>query len=136
MSIFQRLALVGVAAAGIAGFTSSAEAQYYQQSPYGYYQQPAPQYVHPKILRKQREMEQRVYQKYGYPQQRHRNSYDYGYQQPQYYPQPRYQQPQYQQPRYQQVYPQQYYQQGAPSYRQQGIPNGSLQLRQGQSYVE
>jgi hypothetical protein len=126
MSVFQRLAIVGFVAAGIAGAASSAEAQYYyQQSPYGY-QQPAP-YVSPKILRKQRQLEQRVYEKYGYPQQRHRNSYDHGYQQPQYYPQqqyrqpryvqPQYQQPRYQQPRYQQAYPQQLYQQ-----RQNDLP--------------
>jgi hypothetical protein len=134
MSIFQRLALVGIAAAGIASFATSADAQYYQPSPYGYYQQPAP-YVSPKILRKQRQLEQRVYEKYGYPQQqRLPNSYDYGYQQPQYYPQPRYQQPQYQQPRYRQAYPQQYYQQGVPSYQQQ--PGGYLRSRQGQFYVE
>ncbi len=90
MSIIQRLAVAGLAAISIAGFTTGAEAQYYyQQSPYGY-QQPAP-YVSPKILRKQRQLEQRVYEKYGYPQQRY--------------------QQQYRQPRYREAYPQQYYEQ-------------------------
>ncbi|MGL4636556.1 MAG: hypothetical protein ACRCWF_11290 [Beijerinckiaceae bacterium] len=133
MSIFQRLAIAGCAAIGIAGFAGSADAQYYYQpSPYGYRAQPAPQYVNPKILRKQRQLEQRVYQKYGYQQPQRYRQPNYGYQQPQYYPQQ-----QYQQPRYRQAYPQQYYQQPqyqvAPRYVN---PNSHMQLRQGQSYVE
>jgi len=53
------------AAAGVLGFSATAQAQYYypgQQRGYGYQQQG---YVPPRILRKQRQMEQRIYDKYG-----------------------------------------------------------------------
>jgi hypothetical protein len=48
---------------------------------YSYRHAPQPQYIHPKILRKQAELQARVYQKYGYVQpQPH-----YGYGRPQHH---------------------------------------------------
>ncbi len=63
------LKIAALAAALTAGVVATAEAQ-----PYGHWQghrgygyvQPQPQYIHPKILRKQAEMEARVRRKYGY----------------------------------------------------------------------
>ncbi len=98
MTNFKAILVVATAAAGVIGFGSAAEAQYYNYPPQGYYyQQPQPQYVPPRIARKQEQLSERFVQKYGYVQP-----------QPQYYgggyyqPQPRYVQPQpryYQQPR-------------------------------------
>ncbi len=45
----------------------------------GYRHAPQPQYIHPKILRKQAELQARVYQKYGYVQSQ--PHYGYGHQQ-------------------------------------------------------
>ncbi|MGL4634679.1 MAG: hypothetical protein ACRCWF_01755 [Beijerinckiaceae bacterium] len=64
---------------------------------HGYRHAPQPQYVHPKILRKQAEMQERVYRKYGYVQPqphygyvhpRHRG-YGYGHSYGHVYHQPR-----------------------------------------------
>jgi hypothetical protein len=97
MTNFKAILVVASAAAGLTGFGSAAEAQYYPQPPQGYYyQQPQPQYVDPRIARKQAQLAERFHQKYGYvqPQQQY---YGGGYYQQ---PQPRYyqQQPQYVQP--------------------------------------
>jgi hypothetical protein len=77
------LKTAALAAAVLGGSLASAEAQFYGHSGhygqgYGYghhYRQPAPQYVHPRILRKQLQMQKRVIQKYGHVQ-------PYGYHQP------------------------------------------------------
>lgn len=101
MSVFNKLALSAVATMGVLGFMCEAQAQNYEenvrryQPQIQYYQQP--QYVNPKIARKQAQQEQRAYQKYGYQQPQH---YGYGYQQPQYHQQQQY---------YYQQAPQQYY---------------------------
>lgn len=67
------------AAAATLGWLSAApaEAQYYG-SPYGYYGQPT--YVPPRIARKQRQLEERFVEKYGYvsPGRAYRRS-PYGY---------------------------------------------------------
>jgi hypothetical protein len=99
MTNFKAIIVVATAAAGVASFGSTAEAQYYDYPPQRYYYpQPQPQYVDPRIARKQQQLSERFVQKYGYVQP-----------QPQYYggyyqqPQPRYVQPQpryYQQPGY------------------------------------
>ena len=95
-------------------FGSAAEAQYYNYPPQGYYyQQPQPQYVPPRIARKQEQLSERFVQKYGYVQP-----------QPQYYG-GYYQQPQYVQPR------PRYYQQQPGYYR--GQPRGYDQ-KTGQYY--
>ncbi len=95
MTTFKAILLAAASTAGLAGFGTVAEAQYYGQPPQGYYyRQPQPQYVDPRIQRKQLQQQKRFIQKYGYPVQQQPN-YGY-YQQPQYYqPQPRYVQPQY-----------------------------------------
>jgi hypothetical protein len=53
---------------------------------HGYRHAPQPQYIHPKILRKQAELQARVYQKYGYVQPQPYYGYGrphhYGYRQP------------------------------------------------------
>jgi hypothetical protein len=121
-------------AAGIFSLATAAEAQYYGHPQQGYYyHQPQPQYVDPRIQRKQLQQQKRFIQKYGYPQQQ--PNYGYQYQQPQ-YQQPQYQQPQYYQPQpryvqpqpryYQQQYGQpQYYDPKGRSYQAPGRGNGS-----------
>jgi hypothetical protein len=78
MSMFRNVAFA-VAAFGFTAASSGAEAQYYYHPQYGYVQQP--QWVPPKIARKQEQLTERFIQKYGYQQ-------------------PRYVQPHYVQPRY------------------------------------
>ncbi len=101
-SSLKRFALAAAAAAATAwvGAPTPAEAQYYGRPAYG-----QPVYVPPKVLRKQREMQRRVIQKYGYPAP----AYGYRapvYRQPQVYRQqqfyrqpPAYAAPVYRQPR-------------------------------------
>ncbi len=109
MTTFKAILFAAASTAGLVGFGSVAEAQYYGHPPQGYYyRQPQPQYVDPRIQRKQLQQQKRFIQKYGYPVQQQPN-YGYYYQQPRYVqPQPRYVQPQpryYQpQPRYEQPY--------------------------------
>jgi hypothetical protein len=70
--------LLGCAAfAGSMALAASAEAQYYYPgAPYGYgYQQPG--YVSPRVARKQRQLQRRNLENYGYAQ-----PYGYGYAQP------------------------------------------------------
>jgi hypothetical protein len=90
MTTLKVAALAVALTGGIAAFTpSDASAQGYG---YGYghghrgYYRPAPQpqYVHPKILRKQAQLQERFYEKYGYaPQYGHRPgrpwNHGYGY---------------------------------------------------------
>jgi hypothetical protein len=89
LSLTRTIAIVGIAGGTLLGTGGIAEAQYHYghhygpppRQGYGYYQQaPQPQYVPPRVLRKQREMEERVRRKYGYAP-------PYGYGQP--YAQPR-----------------------------------------------
>ncbi len=99
MTTFKAIFAAVSAAAGMFGSGTAAEAQYYNHPPQGYYyQQPQPQYVDPRIARKQAQMAQRFHQKYGYvqPQQQYYGGGYYRQPQPQYYqPQQRYyQQPQ------------------------------------------
>ena len=126
MTIFKASLIAASAIVGAISFGSTAEAQYYGHPPQGYYyQQPQPQYVDPRIARKQEQLAERFHQKYGYVQP-----------QPQYYgggyyqqPQPRYYQPQ---PRYVQPQPNYYYQNGygyrgrqiAPNAERSGSPSG------------
>ncbi len=95
MNLKQNLSIAGIAGLMLAGAGGAAEAQYYYGPParqgYHYYQ-PQPQYVPPRVLRKQREMEERVRRKYGYTQQ------PYGYVQPYRQPRPYYGPPVYQAP--------------------------------------
>jgi hypothetical protein len=101
---FKAILLAVSAAAGVTGFSSAVEAQYYNYPPQGYYYQ-QPQYVPPRIARKQEQLSERFVQKYGYVQP-----------QPQYYGGGYYQQ---QQPRY--VQPQ-YYGRRVQGYDQYGRP--------------
>jgi hypothetical protein len=112
MNTFKATLAAAIAGAGIIGLAPVAEAQYYGHPPQGYYyRQPQPQYVDPRIQRKQLQLQKRFIQKYGYPQQQ--PNYGYYRQQPHYYqPQPHYYQPQ---PRY--VQPQPQYYQPQPDYR-------------------
>jgi hypothetical protein len=94
-----KAALVAMSAlSGAISFGSAAEAQYYGHPPQGYYyQQPRPQYVDPRVARKQAQLAERFHQKYGYvqPQPQYYGGGYYQQPQPQYYqPQPRYVQPQ------------------------------------------
>jgi hypothetical protein len=115
MSKLRNIVLAASAMLGVAGFASSAEAQYYQQNPYGYapqgyyYQQP--QYVNPRVSRKQAQLQERFVEKYGYQQPV--QPYGYGYQQPRYRQQQQYY---YQQAPRQRQYQQQYYQQAPNNY--------------------
>ena len=84
----SRIWLAAAGVVGCLGFAAPAEAQtyYYPHRQPGYYQQ-QPAYVPPRIARKQRQLERRFIEKYGYVQP-----------QPPYgsaYRQPRYQQPGY-----------------------------------------
>jgi hypothetical protein len=111
MKTFKAILAAAVSTVGVIGIAPVAEAQYYGHPPQGYYyRQPQPQYVDPRIQRKQLQQQKRFIQKYGHQPQ---PNYGYYYQQPQYYqPQPRYVQPQpqyYQQPRTRYVQPHQYY---------------------------
>jgi hypothetical protein len=100
MKTFKAILAAAVSTVGVIGMAPVAEAQYYGHPPQGYYyRQPQPQYVDPRIQRKQLQQQKRFIQKYGYPQQQ--PNYGYYYQQPQ----PRYVQPQ---PRYYQPQPQYY----------------------------
>lgn len=72
--------LAAAAGLGFLGLSAPAEAQYYPYPPQrGHYYQQQPSYVPPRVLRKQRQLERRLYEKYGYVQPA-----------PQYYRQPRY----------------------------------------------
>jgi hypothetical protein len=83
MSTLKVAALAVALSGGIAAFApADAQAQGYgygrghYQPHYGY--APQPQYVHPKILRKQAQLEARFHQKFGYAQPQ----YGYGYGRP------------------------------------------------------
>jgi hypothetical protein len=80
-----------VAAALSGAFATTSQAQYYGHPGYGYYQ-PQPQYVHPRIARKQAELDARRARKQAELDRRFANRFGYGYQQPHYgyQPQPRY----------------------------------------------
>jgi hypothetical protein len=94
MSTLKVAALAVALSGGIAAFApADAQAQGYgygrghYQPHYGY--APQPQYVHPKILRKQAQLQERFYEKYGYAAQHghrpgrpwnHGYGYDYGHQ--------------------------------------------------------
>jgi hypothetical protein len=99
MSMFRNVAFA-VAAFGFVAASSGAEAQYYYHPHYGYVQQ-QPQWVPPKIARKQEQLTERFIQKYGYQQPRYvQPGYGYGYAPP---PRGYYQHPQpygYVQPRH------------------------------------
>jgi hypothetical protein len=134
MISMKNIVFAAASMASIASFTAPAEAQYYPQGygqtyghpPRGYYQQPT--YISPKIRRKQKELERRVIQKYGYQQPApYGYGGGYGYQQPQqrYYQQP--QQQYYQQPR------QRAYQQPGYGYGQGYIPPGTTRSQGGVS---
>ena len=102
MSTFNKLVLAASATIGVLGFVSGVQAQNYEENvrryqPQGYYYQ-QPQYVDPRIARKQAQQQERFVQKYGYQQPV--QPYGYGYQQPRYRQQQQY---------YYQQAPQQYY---------------------------
>jgi hypothetical protein len=108
MSKLSNVMLAVSATIGIFSFVSTVQAQQYEQNPYrnppqGYYYQQQPQYVNPRIARKQAQQQERFVEKYGYQQPV--QPYGYGYQQPRY----RQQQQYYYQPAPQQRYYQQYY---------------------------
>ncbi|MGL5115316.1 MAG: hypothetical protein ACRC7C_08325 [Beijerinckiaceae bacterium] len=79
MSTLKNVAFA-VAAFGFFAASSAAEAQYYYHPQYGYVQQ-QPQWVNPRIARKQAQQTERFIEKFGYQQPR--------------YAQPRYVQPGY-----------------------------------------
>lgn len=85
----KRIAMATAAAAATVwlGAATPAEAQYYGHKGYGHpapYSHSQPTYVHPKILRKQLEMQKRVIKKYGYQQPNYGYGHGYGYGRPVY----------------------------------------------------
>jgi hypothetical protein len=78
MSMLRNVAFA-VAAFGFVAASSGAEAQYYYHPHYGYVQQ-QPQWVPPKVARKQEQLTERFIQKYGYQQPRYvQPGYGHGY---------------------------------------------------------
>ncbi len=104
------LLLCAALTVGLSGLSAPAQAQY-SHGPGVVYVQGPPGYVPPRILRKQREREQKIWNKYGIPPQHLRQQYrqrpqygygrpDYGYGprpygRPDYYERPRYAPPGY-----------------------------------------